>query len=61
MKKRYKIVIEFEAEYVPSDVMDELTDVCSVQLESLTDNTLESAEDRVFEYSNATAKWYRED
>ncbi len=43
-KKRYIIHIEIEADYIPSDVMDELCEVMAVQAESLTDGTLESTD-----------------
>lgn len=37
---KYKIVIEFEADYVPSDIMNDLVDQCAVQVESLNDGTM---------------------
>lgn len=54
--KKYRITVEIDAEYIPSDVMDELTDNCIAQLESLNDGSLNSNEDLKVEYK-ATAKW----
>lgn len=54
--KKYTITIEVEAEYIPSDVMDELVGLCAVQVEALTDGTLESTPES-FKYVVTNTKW----
>jgi hypothetical protein len=56
---KYKIVIEFETdEMVPHDVMEELSEVCLIQLESLSDGDLETQGHRI-QYSNAGVNWVK--
>ena len=59
---RYRITVEFDAEYVPSEVMNDLADTMLVQLESLNDGTLDSAvELGPFDYKLAELSWSNEE
>ena len=52
---KYKITIEFDSDYIPSDIMSELAETCCVQVESLTDSSLENP--GYYPYTNAMVTW----
>ena len=54
---RYKITVEFDSDYIPSDIMESLTRCMEVQLESLHDGTLPT-EDIEVDYRNVESEWF---
>lgn len=56
----YRITLEFDTyQKLSKELMDELTSVCSVQLESLEDGDLDNLDEEV-SYHNANANWTEE-
>ena len=54
---RYKITVEFDSDYIPSDIMESLARCMEVQLESLHDGTLPT-EDIEVDYRNVESEWF---
>lgn len=54
---RYKITVEFDSDYIPSDIMESLKERMAVQLESLHDGTLPT-EDIEVDYRNVESEWF---
>ena len=54
---RYKITVEFDSDYIPSDIMESLKGFMAIQLESLHDGTLPT-EDIEVDYRNVESEWF---